>query len=164
MESAHERHRHSGQLPFDQIGGGGQLIRLGDLGHAEFVAVGVDIADVATQGGHARDADGMVGQAGSPRPTGGVADDDGDLHAQARVQPGRQRPGACIRVDWQQSDLILDHIGCVHAGAGDDEPMPGLHDPGRPPPRHLADGFGLDGGQPGRLPVAVDAEQSAFRL
>ena len=76
------RDRPAAELALGQVGRGRQLIGQRHLGDLEPVAVAILFAGVAAPDQHPGGADGVVGLADPPRPTGGIGDDH------AEPQPG----------------------------------------------------------------------------
>ena len=94
-----------------------------------------------TKAGH---SDGRVGDAGSPGPAHGVADDDSDVDAELGPQPLPQPGRRSVRVDRQQCEFVAGHVRDVHARGREDESQPVLDDPeiapsGNDPHRLLVD-------------------------
>ena len=94
-------------VALDQFGGTGQLVDDAQLLHAELVAVGVDLADVAVDRGDAGDADRDIGLALAPRTPERVADDHGDVHDRGLSEARRMPAGRGIGVLGQQHDAAV---------------------------------------------------------
>ena len=152
-QSAHHRHRHTGQLALHQVGRRGDLVGDGHLGHQQFVAVAVARPGVAVQHRHPGRADGGVGLPGAPRPTHGVGDQHGDVHTRPPTQGGAQPRGAGVRIQRQQREFGGVDVGSVHSGSGLHQTLAVLGDQGAALACQHAHGFVVD--QPSAQGVAL---------
>jgi hypothetical protein len=164
-QAADEDERGPAGLGAHQVGGAGDLVGDGRLGHLERRAVEVVAAALVAQGGGAGHPERHVGLPEPPRTTEGVGHDDADLDARCaragRAQPAadrsgssgsrsaRRRPRSTCRPRRRRRVGRRGHVRGVDAAVGADEPVVGLghehargvgHDPRRVPARHLAAG------------------------
>lgn len=155
----HDRDRQPVRLALHQITGRGQLVRGGDHGRAQRIAVRVAAAPQIVQHPHPGRADRDIGQPVAPRPPEGVRDDDADIDAERVPQPLPDRPRRGVRVLGQQQDRPGGSVRGVDPGGGHDQALPVLHDPQRAAPRHHPYRLGVDR----RLPVG-GLDDPALRL
>ena len=164
VDAAHHGDREPARLAHHQLGGRGQLVGHGHLGHLHGAAEGVGRAPQVDDRGDAGHADGHVGQALAPRPAERVGHDHAHRHAEAGAHDVADAPGRAVAVEGQQRGLApLDvrevdpAVGAHEAVArlGDDEVAAAPEDPHR---------FVLDDGLVGERVVGVDRHQPALGL
>jgi len=110
-------------LALEQLRGGRRLVGDGDLVTSRTdrpVAV-LRPAGVA----HGRQTGDTDGLADPPRPTKGVADDDGDAAAGEIVHAVAKGGRAGVRIHRQQGDPVGSHVAGVDARSGKHQPVPG---------------------------------------
>lgn len=148
----HHGDRQPRGLALDEITGGGQFVRRGHDRRAQRIAVGIRAPAQIVQHAHPGGADRDVGEPRAPRSPEGVGDDDADGDAERVPQPVADRARGRVRVLGQQQHGPGRGVGGVDTGGGHDQPLPVLHDPQGPAPRHDPYGLGVDRGLPvGRL-------------
>lgn len=147
-QTPHHGHRKPRGLALHEVAGGGQLVRRGDDGRAQRVAVRVGVPAQIVQHPHPGGADRHVREPRPPGPPEGVGDDDPDVDAERVPQPLAERPRRRVRVLGQQQHRARRGVGRVDPGRGHDQPLPVLDDPQRPAPGHHPDRLGVDRGLP----------------
>ncbi len=167
-EAAHDRDRDAAELALHQIARGGELVRDRDLRDVEDVAVHVAATARVGDGGESGDPDRGVGDSGAPRPSHRVADHDTDIDAEPVGKRLAQQLRGRVRIHRQERDLVAGDVGQVDAGAGQDQPVPGLDDAQLTARRHHASGLGVDRPLPrvlaGVLVSRVENDQPALGL
>jgi hypothetical protein len=148
-QPAHDGDGQPGSLALDQVTGGGELVGGGDDGGAERIAVRVRAAPQIVEHAHSGGPDGDIGEPGPPGPPERVRDEHPDFDAQRVPQPVPDRARGGVGILGQQQHGPGGRVGGVDPGGGHHQPLPVLHDPQRPAPRHDPHGLGVDG----RFPV-----------